>query len=205
MTTIFKQALQKKGRRADLLVVGLGNPGEKYEATRHNIGADVVASLVARHGGTLAHDRRRKALSCERIIADRLVAVARPTTFMNESGEAVRALIKRHGISDPLGLVIVHDELDLAPGRMKLKFGGGTAGNNGINSIHRHLKTLNFLRLRIGVGKPPGPTPGAAWVLKRPSLAERDLLNQAVAKAVIALETLITSGVEAAMNVANAP
>ncbi len=203
--SVFRQARQKRGTPADLLVVGLGNPGERFERTRHNIGADTARSFVAKHGGSFSNDRRRKALSCELRLEDQRVVVACPTTFMNESGLTVRALIKRHGISDPLGLVVLYDELDLPPGRLKLKLGGGTAGHNGLNSIQAHIKSLDFLRLRIGIGKPPAPVPGAVWVLKRPSLDERDTLNVAVAKAVRTLDVLASRGVEAAMNVANAP
>ncbi len=201
--SVFRQARQRKGASANLLVVGLGNPGEKYEMTRHNIGADCARSFVERESGSLSNDRRRRSLTSELKLADGLVAVACPQTFMNESGVAVRALVKRYGISDPLKLVVVHDELDLEPGRLKLKLGGSTAGHNGLNSIQAHLKSSDFLRLRIGIGKPPAPGVGAAWVLKRPSLAERDILNTAVNKAVIALDRLVTDGVEVAMNFAN--
>ncbi len=203
--SVFRQARQKKGTSADLLVVGLGNPGERFQQTRHNIGAETARAFVAKHDGSFSNDRRRKALSCELRLDDQRVVVVCPTTFMNESGLAVRALIKRHGITDPLRLVVLYDELDLVPGRLKLKLGGGTAGHNGLKSIQAHIKTLDFLRLRIGIGKPPAPAPGAVWVLKRPSRDERDVLNVVVTKALKTLDVLVSSGVEAAMNVANAP
>lgn len=186
-------------------MVGLGNPGERFVATRHNVGADAAQCYASHHGGDIRVDRRRKAHSCEINVDRRRVVVAIPTTFMNESGMAVRELIKRHGITDALGLVVLHDELDLEPGRVKLKLGGGTAGHNGLGSIKTHIKSLDFLRIRIGIGKPSNPESGASWVLKRPSPQTRQALDAAVERVVSTLDVLVRNGVEAAMNIANAP
>ncbi|HCB37064.1 MAG TPA: aminoacyl-tRNA hydrolase [Acidimicrobiaceae bacterium] len=188
------------------MVVGLGNPGERFGATRHNVGADAARHYAARHcaGGEFAPDRRISSVSCRLDVAGRRVVVSCPTTFMNESGAAVRALVKRNGIADPGALVVLHDELDLEPGRVMVKLGGGTAGHNGLESVRAHLRTLDFVRVRIGVGKPPSAAEGANWVLRRPGRAERELTDDAVARAGAALDAIAADGVEAAMNVANA-
>jgi PTH1 family peptidyl-tRNA hydrolase len=129
---------------------------------------------------------------------------------MNESGLAVAPLVRRAGIVAPVdggaatsGLVVVHDELDLPSGRVKVKAGGGTAGNNGLKSIHSHLHTGDYLRVRIGIGKPPGRQPGADYVLKRPGKEERAALAVAAEVAADAVELIATLGVEAAMNRVN--
>ncbi len=195
----------------DLLVVGLGNPGAEYEGTRHNIGADAVSRLVARHHGSLATEKGLHARATQIRIGDRRILCAVPLTYMNESGLAVAPLVRRAGLAAgegeadgsatvATGLVIVHDELDLPSGRVKIKVGGGTAGNNGLKSIHAHLHTGDYLRIRIGIGKPPGRQPGADFVLKRPGAEEREILSVAAEVAADAVESIVTSGVDAAMN-----
>jgi peptidyl-tRNA hydrolase, PTH1 family len=190
---------ERRGTPADLLVVGLGNPGDEYAGTRHNVGADTVALLATRHGGQLKRSRER-ALAAEVVVGGRRLALAFPTTYYNESGTAVRLLAHRHGIEEPGSVVIVHDELDLPPGTLKVKVGGGLAGNKGLKSIVAHLHTDDFLRIRIGVGKPPGRHQGADHVLRRPGKAERKELDVVVEEAADAVEVILTAGVEAAMN-----
>ncbi len=139
--------------------------------------------------------------------------VAVPQTFMNESGRAVAPLVRRAGMDGDDesgggprlagGLIVVHDELDLPSGRIKVKSGGGTAGNNGLKSIDSHLHTNGYLRVRVGIGKPPGRQPGADYVLKRPGAAERAALEVAVEEAADAVELIVTDGIEAAMNRVN--
>jgi len=124
----------RRGTPADLLVVGLGNPGREYERSRHNVGAEVVKRLAAAHGGSLKAGKER-ALVTEVRIADQSMALAFPTTFMNLSGESVVKLVRRYGIEDPAQIVIVQDELDLPPGTVRVKLGGGLAGHNGLRSI----------------------------------------------------------------------
>jgi peptidyl-tRNA hydrolase, PTH1 family len=186
-------------------VVGLGNPGPEFEGTRHNVGADAVALLAERHGGRLRAEKGLHALAGEVRIGDRRVLLGVPTTYMNESGLAVAPLVRRAGLvpDDLAALVVVHDELDLPPGRVKLKAGGGNAGHNGLKSIEQHLHTNAYLRVRIGIGKPPGRQPGADFVLKRPGKAERVLLATAVEEAADAVEAVLALGVEAAMNRVN--
>lgn len=192
---------ERSGTPADLLVVGLGNPGEQYAQTRHNAGFWVVEELVRRHGGRLRRGKRDHAESDVVRVGDKLVAVAVPVTYYNEAGRAAGALVKRHGITDLSRLLVVHDELDLPVGRMKLKIGGGLAGNNGLKSIRAHLRADEFSRLRIGVGKPEsGTMTGRDWVLKRPARAERPILEGIVANAADAVEYLAVSDIEATMN-----
>ncbi len=166
----------------DLLVVGLGNPGADYAGSRHNVGADTVGLLADRHGGRLrAAFRNERALSDEVRVGPARIGLAFPQTFYNDSGLAVAALVRRHDLDDLHRLVVVHDELDLPPGRMKVKLGGGLAGNNGLRSIKAHLHSDDFARVRIGVGKPPGRQQGADHVLRRPGKAERADLDVVVA------------------------
>lgn len=189
----------KAGTPADLLVVGLGNPGAEYDGTRHNAGADTVALLAARHGGRLRSGKEHT-LSTEVRIDGRRVALAFPQTYMNDSGRSVVALVRRHGIEDLSRLVVVHDELDLPLGRLQVKEGGGIAGHNGLRSLRDHLHSTDFVRVRIGIGRPPGRQEGANYVLRRPSKAEREELATTVVEAADAVEMILTVGVAAAMN-----
>jgi PTH1 family peptidyl-tRNA hydrolase len=183
---------------ADLLVVGFGNPGAEYAGTRHNVGAEVVDLLARRHGGSLKKGKHR-ALAGDVRIGDAKVALAFPQTFYNESGQAVAPLLKWHGIDDLRRLVVVHDELDLPPGKIKVKVGGGLAGNNGLRSVKAHLHSDDFVRVRIGIGKPPGRTQGVDHVLKRPGKVERTELDIAIEDAADAVELVATGGVDRAM------
>ncbi len=196
----------RRGTPADLLVVGLGNPGREYERTRHNVGVEVVELLASRGGERLKASKDAPALVAEvRVGPEHRVALAFPTTFMNDSGRAVAPLCRRYGVEDPRHLIVVHDELDLEPGRLKIKDGGGLAGNNGLRSIRDHLHTTDFIRIRIGIGKPPGGSErGADHVLSRASKAERALLDVCVAEAADAVAVILDEGVEAAMTRFNA-
>jgi len=194
----FRRTTERRGTPADLLVVGLGNPGDRYAHTRHNVGADTVDLLAARHGGRLKAGRER-ALADEVRIGPHRVALAVPQTFYNDSGLAVAALVRRHGIEDLHRLVIVHDEMDLPVGKLKVKVGGGLAGNNGLKSIKAHLHTDDFVRIRIGIGKPPGRQEGVDHVLRKPSKADRAELDVVMAEAADAVELILTEGAEAAM------
>jgi PTH1 family peptidyl-tRNA hydrolase len=193
---------ERTGTPADLLVVGLGNPGDEFRRTRHNVGAEVVELLAARHGGRLKKSKER-AFTCEVRIGSRRVALAVPITFMNDSGQAVAPLVRRFGVAVP-DLVVVHDELDLPPAALKLKVGGGLAGHNGLRSIKAHLKDDGFIRVRIGVGKPPGgKEQGADHVLKRFSKADREAVDVTIGRAADAVELIVADGIEVAMNRCN--
>lgn len=196
-------AADRRGTPADLLVVGLGNPGSEYERSRHNVGAQVIELLADRHGGALRRTKER-ALVAEVRIDDKRIVLAFPQTYMNLSGESVALLVKRHGITEPERLVIVQDELDLPLARVKVKRGGGLAGHNGLRSIRAHLHTDAFLRVRIGVGKPVTKEQGADHVLKRVSKRDRRDLDVAVHEAADAVELIVSDGIDAAMNQVNA-
>ena len=194
----------RSGSSADLLVVGLGNPGDQYARTRHNAGRWVVEELVRRHGGRLRRARRQQALVCELRLGERHVAAAAPVTWMNESGRAVAPLMRRFRIRDLSSLVVVHDELDLPVGRLKVKTGGGIAGHKGLQSIRAHLRNDAFTRVRIGVGRPDVTPKGGDYVLKRPGRAERDQLEEIVERATDAIEHFLDHGLESTMNRFNA-
>lgn len=193
---------RRRGTPADLLVVGLGNPGAEFESTRHNVGADLVSVLAARHGEKLQRGKERSFVA-ELRIGSKRVAVAFPQTFMNNSGESVRLLTRRYGIEDAANLVIAHDELDLDTGRLKIKAGGGLAGHNGLRSITQHLGTTDYVRLRIGIGKPPASQAPRDFVLRKPGKADRITLDVAVERAADAVEQLLAEGIDATMNTIN--
>jgi len=193
--------LRRRGTAADLLVVGLGNPGDEYARTRHNVGAEVVEILAKRHGATLKKGKERARVDQVRI-GSSLVALAIPLTYMNESGMAVAPLVRRYGV-EPEQLVIVQDELDLPVGVLKVKNGGGLAGHNGLRSIKAHVHSDAFLRVRIGVGKPVSKEHGADHVLKKFSKRERTEIDVVLQEAADAVETIIADGVDAAMNRTN--
>ena len=190
----------RSGSSADLLVVGLGNPGDQYARTRHNAGRWVVDELVRRHDGRLRRARRQQALVCELRLAQRRVAAAVPVTWMNESGRAVAPLVRRFGIRDLSCLVVVHDELDLPVGRLKVKTGGGLAGHKGLESIRAHVRSEAFTRVRIGVGRPDMTPKGGDYVLKPPGRAERAELEAVVERAADAVEYYLDHGLEPTMN-----
>jgi PTH1 family peptidyl-tRNA hydrolase len=178
----------------------LGNPGHKYEGTRHNVGADVVALLAERRGEKLKPGKEHATVAETRVEGKRL-ALAFPQTYMNDSGRSVVALVRRYKVDDMARLVIVHDELDLALGVVRVKIGGGLAGHNGLRSIKAWLRTDEFLRVRIGIGKPPGGREGGVGhVLSVPGKAERAQLAVAVEVAADAVEAILARGPAAAQN-----
>ena len=188
----------RTGTPADLLVVGLGNPGAAYARTRHNVGAEVVERLAHRHGARLRAGKERARADEVRLGGHR-VALAVPDQWMNDSGDAVRRLARRYGVT-PKQVVIVHDELDLANGALRVKAGGGLAGHNGLRSIKAHLHSDAFARVRIGVGKPVSKERGADHVLSGFTKRERAEIDVTLEHAADAVEVIATDGVDAAMN-----
>ena len=184
-----------------VLVVGLGNPGPGYAGNRHNVGAMVLDELAARAGTRLSPGKgaRARALSGEGRLAGRRVVLARPTTYMNESGGPVRGLLDYHHL--PVAdLVVVHDELDIPFAAVRLKRGGGEGGHNGLRSISRATGTRDYLRVRVGIGRPPGRQDPADFVLRDFSATERKELDLLVADAADAAELLLERGLDAAQN-----
>jgi peptidyl-tRNA hydrolase, PTH1 family len=191
----------RRGTSADLLVVGLGNPGREFAGTRHNVGAAVVELLAERHGERLRAGKER-ALVAEARVGGRRLALAFPQTYMNDSGASVGLLVRRFGVGEDLSrLVVVHDELDLPVGVVRVKRGGGLAGHNGLRSIKAHLHSDAFSRVRIGIDKPPGGKErGADHVLAAPGKRERTELAVSVELAADAVELILAEGLDAAQN-----
>jgi len=183
------------------LVVGLGNPGPGYAGNRHNVGAMVLDELASRAGIKLSPGKgaRSRAVSGEGRLAGRRVVLARPLTYMNESGGPVRGLLDYHHLPVE-DLVVVHDELDLPFASVRLKRGGGEGGHNGLRSISRSTGTKDYLRVRVGIGRPPGRQDPADFVLKDFSAVERKELDLLLVEAADALEVLLVKGLEAAQN-----
>ncbi len=188
----------RRGDRAsslDLLVVGLGNPGREYARHRHNVGWMVVDELARRHDGSW------KGKFSGRIAEIRVdghrVGLLKPETYMNESGRSVGAAARFYKV-EPDAILVVHDEIDLDRGRLQARHGGGLAGHNGLRSIASHLRTQDFLRLRVGVGRPGrgDPRPPADYVLS--DFEPEDEAESLVAWAADAVETLDAEGLERA-------
>lgn len=185
------------------LVVGLGNPGAEYAATRHNVGFLVVDLLAERLGARLARHKRGHALAAEAKLGlpgslTPLVLVE-PLSFMNASGGPVKALAAFYGVAADR-MVVVHDELDLPFGTIRTKQGGGDNGHNGLKSLRGSLGTGDFYRVRVGVGRPPGRQDPADWVLKGFGATERRELPEVVDRATDTVECLLTEGLEATQN-----
>jgi PTH1 family peptidyl-tRNA hydrolase len=179
------------------LIVGLGNPGAKYESTRHNLGFWTIDELARRHGLNFGK-AERKAISADGVIRDRRVILAKPQTFMNLSGEAVRSLADFYKI--PIErIIVIHDDLDLPLGTLRLRKTGSAGGQNGVKSIIQQLGTQDFARVRVGIGRPPGRMDAAAYVLQPFSGDDAITARIAVERAADAVETWLISGIEIAM------
>ncbi|WP_199255214.1 aminoacyl-tRNA hydrolase [Mycolicibacterium mengxianglii] len=182
-----------------MLVVGLGNPGPNYAKTRHNIGFMVVDILADRMGEKFKVHKRSGAEVATGRLGGKAVVLAKPRVFMNESGRQVGPLAKFYSVP-AADVVIVHDELDIDFGRIRLKFGGGVAGHNGLRSVSSALGTNDFHRVRVGIGRPPGSKSGAAFVLEQFNSRERPELPVICEQAADAAELLVELGIEPAQN-----
>lgn len=180
------------------LVIGLGNIGNEYKNTRHNAGFLAVDAVAASMNASWKNDNALHAELCKGTINGTSVILAKPTTFMNRSGDAAQAIASYYkiGIGD---ILIVQDEMDIAPGALAFKFGGGAAGHNGITSIQERLATNDFARLRIGIGRPEGQTPKEQWVLGKIDPATMETTSRAAQ----AIEDWFTNGLAKAMNTWN--
>ena len=193
----------RRGERAsslDLLVVGLGNPGREYAGNRHNVGFMVVEELARRHGGSWRGKFNGRVAEVR--IDEHRVALLEPETYMNESGRSVKAAVTFFKL-EPDAVLVVHDDSDLERGRLQVRLGGGLAGHNGLRSVTQHLGTQDFMRLRVGVGRPGrgDRRPLADYVLSDFD-AEQDV-GDLVARGADAVETLDAEGLEAAQRRVN--
>jgi PTH1 family peptidyl-tRNA hydrolase len=181
------------------LVVGLGNPGDRYQDTRHNIGAWVVERLADRLGERLRKVRFLPVHAAEAHSGEDRLWLARPATFMNVSGPPVASFARRKRI-EPMRIVACHDEIDLAFGSLKVKLGGSTAGHRGLDSLAQALGTRDFHRVRLGVGRPPGRQDPTAFVLRPFAKAEREEAEALAEEAADAVLTLVSEGLERAQD-----
>jgi PTH1 family peptidyl-tRNA hydrolase len=188
----------RRGDRAsslDLLVVGLGNPGRQYTGHRHNVGWMVVDELARRHGGSWKG--KFSGQIAEVRVDGHRVGLLKPETFMNDSGRSVGAAARFYKV-EPDAVLVVHDEIDLEPGRLQARRGGGLAGHNGLRSIASHLRTQDFLRLRVGVGRPGRGDPRAPADYVLSDFEPGDDAEGLVTRAADAVETLDAEGLERA-------
>jgi len=181
--------------RGPQLVVGLGNPGLQYAKTRHNVGFMVADLLAERLGATFKVHKRSGAEIVTGRLGNRSIVLAKPRTYMNESGRHVGPLAKFYSVS-PADVIVIHDELDIDFGRIRLKLGGGEGGHNGLRSVVNALGTKEFQRVRIGIGRPPGRQDPADFVLKPFASAERAELPELIERAADATCSLIINGLE---------
>lgn len=186
-----------------LLVVGLGNPGPQYATTRHNFGFLVADVLADRIGSAFKVHKKSGAEVVTGRLGGRSVVLAKPRVYMNESGRQVGPLANFYSVA-PADVIVMHDELDIDFGRIRLKFGGGIAGHNGLRSVSAALGTNDFQRIRLGVGRPPGRQSGASFVLETFNSRERPEVATICEQAADAAELLIQVGVEPAQNTVHA-
>jgi PTH1 family peptidyl-tRNA hydrolase len=186
-----------------ILVVGLGNPGARYEKTRHNVGFMVVSRLAAQCGAGAWRDRFDGKLTAFEIEGEPALGLL-PQTFMNDSGRSVGRVLAFYKL-ELSDMLVVHDELDLPFGELRLKQGGGDAGHRGLGSVSDVLGSNDYPRLRVGIGRPPPDFPGdvADFVLEGFALSERAALDEVLARAAEAVTLVTTRGLSAAMNVVN--
>jgi peptidyl-tRNA hydrolase, PTH1 family len=183
------------------LIVGLGNPGDEHRGTRHNIGFEVADELAERAGIGFS-ERKFKARVGRGRIAGAECILMKPQGYMNLSGESVGPATGFYKLTTN-DIVVIHDELDIEVARLKLKQGGGHGGHNGLRSLIEHLPDPNFLRVRVGIGRPPPRWDSADYVLSRPSKEDRQKLDDVVKEAADAVETILRDGIRRAMNVYN--
>ena len=181
------------------LIVGLGNPGDSYRDTRHNAGFWFVEELLKLYPITLKYDNRFKGKFGIANIANIPVRVFMPDSFINESGMPISKMANYFSIS-PSEILIVHDDLDLSPGDIKLKVGGGHGGHNGLRDIHRHLSSTDYLRLKIGIGHPGHSDLGTQWVLGKPAKKDLECIKYSIQRGLAEIKSIVGGNVEQAMN-----
>ncbi len=181
------------------LIVGLGNPGQQYDRTRHNAGFWFLDGVIANYGVSWSYEGRFEGSVSNALIAKQKVVLLKPQTFMNLSGRAVGNL-SRYFKFEPEEILVVHDELDFEPGVIRLKKGGGHAGHNGLRDIAANLGSKDFYRLRVGIGRPPGRQSVADYVLSAPSAQDRQLMLEGFEPVYKVIDSLIEGSFEKVMN-----
>jgi PTH1 family peptidyl-tRNA hydrolase len=179
------------------LIVGLGNPGPDYAYTRHNVGTWLVEMLASQSEHTFRNDSKLKGQTCLLMLDHHSCRLFIPETFMNNSGQAVQAISHFYRI-EPENILVVHDELDLAPGTIRLKKGGGHGGHNGLRDIVEHLGTSDFYRLRIGIGHPGNKDQVTPFVLGRPPALEQDAILSAISNGIAILPRVVAGDISGA-------
>ena len=188
---------ERKDPHVSSLVVGLGNPGPEYAETRHNVGHMVAGEMVRRGASSLSVSKKTHTRTATVRVGGEAVVVGVPMSYMNVSGGPTSSLAKYHSV-EPTDVIVIHDELDLPFGTVKLKRGGGSGGHNGLKDVTKALGTPDYVRVRVGIGRPPGRMDAATFVLKPFSPAERKELPFLVDDAADAVELILSSGLEAA-------
>jgi len=180
------------------IIAGLGNPGARYHLTRHNVGFDTIDFLAAQY--RLDHFKpRHKALVSEGLIQGKKVMLVKPQTYMNNSGESLAEILGYYK-ADPSQLIVIYDDADLEPGKLRIRQKGGPGTHNGMRSIISHIKTEEFPRVRIGIGKPGPEMDLGDFVLSRFTEEERSLVNEAIERAALAVATMVCASVDVAMS-----
>ena len=194
-----KVAADRRGTASSLIILGLANPGSEYEGSRHNVGGDAVRLVATRRGASLSLEKRQRAMMATVTTPHGPVTLAVPTTFMNESGAALPPLMQRTSMTDPMRVVVAHDELDLPPGVARFKLGGGHGGHNGLRDTITHIGA-NFWRLRLGVGHPGDKSEVIDFVLQCASAKEEELILTALQAAMEQVPVFLEKGAEKAMH-----
>ena len=184
------------------IIVGLGNPGKKYEGTRHNMGFDVIDRLVYKNNIPCSGSKFHSVYGTG-IIGTEKVVLAKPLTYMNLSGTAVRELVDFYKIDPESELIVISDDVDLEPGRLRIRKQGSAGGQNGLRHIVQCLGTQKFIRIRVGTGGKPEGWELADWVLSRFTMDDRALVDDAIVRAADAVAAICTDGIDKAMNVYN--
>ena len=184
------------------IIAGLGNPSKEYDKTRHNVGFDTIDYLAEKHGIFMG-EKKYKALTGKGMIAGEKVLLLKPQTYMNLSGESIRAALDYYKADETSELIVVYDDISLPPGQLRIRKKGSAGGHNGIKNIIAHLGHDSFMRIKVGVGEKPAGYDLADYVLGRFSKEERAVMEEAFREASEAIEVMISEGPDAAMNLFN--
>lgn len=197
-----RRLLLRKGIQKMFIIAGLGNPSKEYNKTRHNAGFDTIDHLAGKYGITIG-EKKHKALLGKGIIAGEKVVLLKPQTFMNLSGESIRAALDFYKADETTQLIVIYDDISLPPGQLRIRKKGSAGGHNGIKNIIAQLGHDHFIRIKIGVGEKPAGYDLAAYVLGRFSAEEREIMEAAFERAAGAVEVILSQGPDAAMNLYN--